>query len=77
MSAGVQSNALHMASSVLNRMALALPVFNFDRLVMVMPTRSDSSLSDIFRRAIITSRLTIIMRHSSFHTVKSCSVATS
>ncbi len=41
-------------------MALALPVFNTDKLAMVMPTRSESSVRDIFRRAIITSIFTMM-----------------
>ncbi len=41
-------------------MALALPVFRIDRFDGVMPIFSESSPSDILRRAIITSRLTII-----------------
>ena len=60
MSPGWQSRALQIASRVENRTAFALPVFNTDKLASVSPTFSDSSLSDIFRLAIITSRFTII-----------------
>jgi hypothetical protein len=49
-----------MASSVLNRMAFAFPVFSIERFAGVIPTFSDNSLSDIFRLAIITSKFTII-----------------
>lgn len=49
-----------MASRVLNRMALALPVFRMDRLARVRSTFSESSLRLILRRAIITSRFTIM-----------------
>ena len=59
----MQSKALQIASSVVNRIALALPVLSFDKLVMVIPTRSDNSLSEIFLRAIITSKLTTIIIH--------------
>src|SRR5688572_27166987 len=58
MSPGWQSNALQMASSVENRMALALPFLRMERLAMVMPTRSESSVTLILRFAIMTSRLT-------------------
>ena len=51
-----------MAFSVENRMALALLFFRMDRLASVIPTRSDSSFRDIFRLAIMTSRLITIMR---------------
>ena len=59
-SAGWQSRALHMASNVLKRMALAFPVLRMDRLESVNSTFSESSFSDIFRFAIITSRFTMI-----------------
>lgn len=49
-----------MASSVLNRIALALPVFSIERLANVRSTFSESSLRLILRRAIITSRFTIM-----------------
>jgi hypothetical protein len=60
MSAGWQSNTLQMASSVLNRMALALPVFRIERFESVKSTFSESSFNDIFRFAIITSKFTIM-----------------
>ncbi|WP_446753372.1 hypothetical protein [Terrimonas alba] len=41
-------------------MALAFRVFKMDRLDSVKPTFSESSFSDIFRFAIITSKFTII-----------------
>lgn len=59
-SAGWQSKALHKDSSVLNRIALAFPVFKFDKLARVISTFSESWLSDIFRLAIITSKFTTI-----------------
>jgi hypothetical protein len=49
-----------MASSVEKRIALALSCFQIERLDKVIPTRSDNSLSDILRFAIITSKFTII-----------------
>jgi hypothetical protein len=49
-----------MASNVLNRMAFAFPVLSMERLASVMSTFSESSFSDIFRFAIITSKFTII-----------------
>lgn len=60
MSPGWQSNALHIASSVENLMAFAFPVLSIERLDSVKSTLSDNSLSDILRRAIITSRFTIM-----------------
>jgi len=60
MSPGWQSNALQTASSVLNRIALALPVFNIERLDNVKSTFAESSFNDIFRFAIITSKFTMI-----------------
>jgi hypothetical protein len=50
----------HQASSVLNRMAFAFPVFRIERFAGVISTFSDSSFREIFLRAIITSKLTII-----------------
>ena len=41
-------------------MALALPFFRMERLAMVMPTRSASSVTLILRLASITSMLTIV-----------------
>ena len=49
-----------MASRVVNRMALALPVLSIDRFERDNSTLNDSSFRDIFRLAIITSRLTIM-----------------
>lgn len=60
-SPGWQSSVLHNKSSVEKRMALALPFFRIDRLAMVIPTFSESSVRLIFRLASITSRFTIIM----------------
>ena len=60
MSPGWQPNTRQIASSVVKRTALALPVFRIERFANVKPTRSASSLSDILRFAISTSRLTII-----------------
>jgi hypothetical protein len=53
-----------MASKVLKRMAFALPVFKMERFESVNSTLSDNSLSDIFRFAIITSKVTIIHHRS-------------
>ena len=60
MSPGWHSSSRQIASSVEKRTALALPVLRIDRFACVSPTRSASSESDILRRAIITSKLTII-----------------
>lgn len=60
MSPGWQSSALQIASKVLKRMAFAFPVFKMERLESVSSTFSDSSLSDILRFAIITSKFTMI-----------------
>ena len=60
MSLGWQSNALQIASNVLNRIAFAFPVFKIERLDNVKSTLSESSFSEIFRFAIITSKFTII-----------------
>ncbi len=60
MSPGWQSRASQMASSVEKRMAFALPVFKIERLDMVTPTSSESSVRLIFRFASITSRFTMI-----------------
>jgi len=59
-SPGWQFKTLQMASSVLKRMAFALPVFKMDKLDKVKSTFSDSSFNDIFRLAIMTSRFTTI-----------------
>ena len=63
-SPGWQSSSLQMASRVVKRMALALPVLRIERLAVVMPILSASSLDFIFRLASMTSRLTIIMAPS-------------
>gem|GEM_PF-3796624 len=49
-----------MAARVLNRIPRTLPVFNNERLVIDIPTFSESSVRDIFRLTIIKSRLTFI-----------------
>ena len=49
-----------MASNVLKRIALALPVLSMERLDKVKSTLSESSFNDIFRLAIITSKFTMI-----------------
>lgn len=59
-SPGWQSRVLQMASSVLKRIAFAFPVFRLDRLDNVRFIFSESSFSDIFLLAIITSRFIII-----------------
>ncbi len=59
-----------MDSRVLNLIAFAFPVFKIERFERVSPTFSDSSLSDIFRFAIITSKFTMI---GMAYTVKSFS----
>lgn len=55
-SPGWQFSILHIASSVLNRMAFAFPVFRIDKFAGVIPTRSESSLSEILFFAISTSK---------------------
>ena len=74
MSEGWQSKTLQMASKVLKRIAFAFPVFKIERFDKVNPTLSDSSFSDIFRFAIITSRFTMI---GIVYTVKSFSFCNS
>lgn len=49
-----------MASNVVNRMALAFPVFRMDKLASVIPNISARAFERIFRLAIITSKLTMI-----------------
>ena len=44
MSPGLHCRALQMASRVENRIAFAFPCFRMDRLAIVMPTFSDSSV---------------------------------
>ncbi|KRL21243.1 hypothetical protein FC98_GL000833 [Lentilactobacillus kisonensis DSM 19906 = JCM 15041] len=43
-----------------NLIARAFPVFKIEMFAMVMPTSLDNSVTDIFRLANITSRLTTI-----------------
>lgn len=62
-----------MASRVVNLMALAFPVFKMDRFDKVKPTFSESSLSDILRRAIITSKFTIIGMAYTINSFSDCS----
>ena len=50
-SPGWQSSSLQMASRVVKRMALDLPVLRMERLAVVMPILSASSLDFIFRLA--------------------------
>src|SRR3954451_5418925 len=57
-SPGWQSSSRHRAESVEKRTARALPVFRIDRLAMVTPTRSASSVSDMRRSSRTRSRLT-------------------
>src|SRR3954464_1454695 len=59
-SPGWQARARQMPSRVEKRMALALPFFRMERLAIVMPTRSASSVTLILRLASITSMLTIV-----------------
>jgi hypothetical protein len=69
-SAGWQSKVLQIASKVENRIAFALPVFKMERFAIVISNFSESSVSDIFRFAIITSKFTIM---GMGYTVRSCS----
>src|SRR5437764_15020977 len=59
-SPGWHSKALQTASNVENRIAFALPFFNTEILAIVMPTRSASSVTLIFRFANMTSMLMMI-----------------
>jgi len=59
-SPGWQSKALQIASKVENRTALAFPFFKIDKLAIVIPTFSASSVTLIFLFASITSMLIII-----------------
>lgn len=54
-SPGWQSRALQIASSVERRIALAFSFFRIDRLAIVMPTFSASSVTLILRLASMTS----------------------
>jgi len=67
MSPGWQSNSWHIASKVEKRTALAFSVFRMDKLAWVIPTLPASSPRDIFRRAIITSKLIRISFKLSIH----------
>ena len=49
-----------MEFNVENRIALAFPFFSMDILAIVNPTRSESSVTDIFLFANITSKFTIM-----------------
>ena len=60
MSPGWQSKALQIASKVEKRIALAFSFFNMERLAIVIPTLSESSVTLIFRLASITSMLIMI-----------------
>ena len=60
MSPGWQLRALHNASKVENRIALALSFLRIDKLAGVIPTLLASSVELILRRAIIISMLAII-----------------
>jgi hypothetical protein len=60
MSPGWHSSALQIASRVESRIALALPFFKMEMLAIVMPTRSASSVTLIFRLANMTSMLMMI-----------------
>src|SRR3954466_12624354 len=60
MSPGWHSNALQIASKVEKRIALAFPFFKIERLAIVIPTLSESSVTLIFLLASITSILIII-----------------
>jgi hypothetical protein len=55
MSPGWQSNASHIFSSVSIFIAFAFPFFRIDMFAMVIPTRSDNSVTLIFLLASITS----------------------
>lgn len=59
-SAGWQSNALHIAFSVENRIAFAFPDFKIERFAVVIPMVSANSLLFILRFASITSKFTRI-----------------
>ena len=59
-SAGWQSKALQIDSKVLNLIAFAFPVFKMERFDKVKSTLSESSLREILRLAIITSKFTMI-----------------
>lgn len=59
-SPGWHSKTSQIACSVLNRTAFAFPFFKMERFDIVMPTFSESSVKDIFLRASITSRFTIM-----------------
>ena len=59
-SPGWQSSASQIASRVEKRIAEIFPVLSFDRLTLVIPTFSESSLSDIFLSAMTLSSLNII-----------------
>lgn len=60
MSPGWQSRALHIASSVENRIAFAFPFFKMEIFAIVIPTFSASSVTPIFRFASKMSMLMMI-----------------
>ena len=59
-SPGWQSSALQIDSRVSNLTPFAFPFFKIDKFTVVSPTRWDSSLSETFRLAIMTSKLMMI-----------------
>ncbi len=59
-SPGWHSNALQIDINVEKRMALALPFLRIERLAIVIPTFSASSVTLIFRFASMTSMFIII-----------------
>ncbi len=71
-SPGWQSSTSQMASKVLNLIAFAFPVFSMERLDKVRPTLSESSLSDILRFAITTSKLTTIAMNQTVKSFSCC-----
>ena len=60
-SPGWHSNTLQIDARVENRTAFALLFLRIERLAIVMPTFSESSVKLIFRLASMTSRLTEII----------------
>src|SRR4051812_14306983 len=60
MSPGWQSSASQISASVSKRTPLTLPDFSSETFCSVIPMRSASSFERIFRRASMTSRLTVI-----------------
>jgi hypothetical protein len=58
-SPGLHFSALHKASKVENRIALALPHLSLDKFASVISTSFDSSVNDIFRCTKSKSKLTL------------------